>query len=65
MKYIGSGLWALASAYLEIHGYGSTSVIFGCIGILILVFGSNKTTTSIRNINIEGVEQWPTQKKHR
>lgn len=49
MKYIGSGLWGLAAAYLEVSGAGQVSVLFGCIGIAIAIFGSNKSLVTINN----------------
>ena len=49
MKYIGSGLWALASAYLEVKGYGAAYVFF-CMAVLIAVFGGNKSLVTINNV---------------
>ena len=49
MKYIGSGLWALAASYLEVKGFGATSVLFGGVGIVIAFFGSNKSLVTINN----------------
>jgi len=41
MKYIGSGLWGVASAYLEVSGFGVTALIFACIGLTIAIVGSS------------------------
>lgn len=41
MKYIGSGLWGIAAAYLEVSGFGLTALIFGIIGLLIAILGSS------------------------
>lgn len=46
MKYIGSGLWALTSAYLEVKGYGAAYVFF-CMAVLIAFFGSNKSLVTV------------------
>lgn len=48
MKYIGSGLWALASACLEVKGYGAAYAFF-CMAVLIAFFGSNKSLVTINN----------------
>lgn len=48
MKYIGSGLWALASAYLEVKGYGAAYVFF-CMAVLIAFFGGNKSLVTVNN----------------
>lgn len=49
MKYIGSGLWAIAAAYLEFSGgtYGPT--VFAVIAFSIALFGSNKSLVTINN----------------
>ncbi len=49
MKYIGSGLWAIAAAYLEVSGgtYGPT--VFAAIAFSIALFGSNKSLVTINN----------------
>lgn len=49
MKYIGSGLWALAAAYVEFNGNGVGSVVFMLIGLSIVFFGSNKPLVTITN----------------
>lgn len=47
MKYIGSGLWALASAYLEVKGYGVISLFFGWFAVFIAFLGSNKSLVTV------------------
>lgn len=39
MKYIGSGLWALAAAYLEVSGLSSASFSFAVIALLMAIWG--------------------------
>ncbi|PWW41616.1 hypothetical protein DFO83_101308 [Idiomarina loihiensis] len=41
MKYIGSGLWAVAAAFLEVSGFGFSALIFGVVGLLIAMLGSS------------------------
>lgn len=49
MKYIGSGLWAIAGAYLIANGFGFDGVLFSGAGFLIAFFGSNKSLITINN----------------
>lgn len=49
MKYIGSGLWAIAAAYLEASGFTAVAVYFACIGLMIAILGSNKSLITINN----------------
>lgn len=51
MKYIGSGLWALAAAYFAVNGEGTDAVAFALIAVLIAVLGSNKRPITIINAN--------------
>lgn len=49
MKYIGSGLWAIAAAYTEVAGHHHTPVVFFIFAILIAIFGGNKSLVTINN----------------
>ena len=49
MKYIGSGLWALAAAYLDVNGIKGAPLLFVIIGVLIVVMGSDKSLLTINN----------------
>lgn len=49
MKYVGSGLWAIAAAYLEVSGFGYAACLFALIGALIAIMGSNKSIVTINN----------------
>ena len=49
MKYIGSGLWAIAAAYVEINNPSVISFLFWSIALSIAFFGSNKSLVTINN----------------
>ena len=49
MKYISAGLFALAAAYLEVNGKMS-AVIFLVVGVLIAIWGQEKSLITINNI---------------
>lgn len=49
MKYIGSGLWAIAAAYTKVAGYYHTPVIFFFVAIIMAMLGSNKSLVTINN----------------
>ena len=49
MKYIGSGLWGLAAAYLEVND-SPAAVVFMAVGILVAMWGGNKSLVTINNI---------------
>ena len=54
MKYIGSGLWGLAAAYLEVND-SPAAVVFMAIGILVAMWGGDKSLLTIHN-NAKGGE---------
>jgi hypothetical protein len=47
MKYIGSGLWALAAAYLEVSGFGFVALFFGAFAMLMGILGSDDKSVNI------------------
>lgn len=55
MKYIGSGFWAIAAAYLEVNG-SAAAVVFMAIGILVAIWGGNKSLVTISNNFNQGGE---------
>lgn len=57
MKYIGSGLWALAAAYLDVSGLHGVSGYFVFMAVAIAIMGSNKSLVTIsNNVNKVGDE---------
>jgi hypothetical protein len=57
MKYIGSGLWAIAAAWTEISGLTVLPVVLLMIATLILIFGKDKESVRIINaVNHEEAE---------
>ena len=50
MKYIGSGLWAIAGAYIWVNGDSFDASVFTSIAVIIALFGSSKSIVSVSNI---------------